>query len=308
MFSRRMLYLTLLVGVGAYYVASGAWLSWILLLTVLGLPWLSLLVSLPALLTFGIAPGGQAVLEVGDRSDLWLLGSCQWPMPPFRGKIRLRCLLNGESWRYHSGENVPTENCVGYRVTLERVRVCDYLGLFSFPIWKKDDMKVVVRPKPLAVADFPAPKRRELERWMPKAGGGFAENHEHRPFRPGDPMNQIHWKLSAKVGSLIIREPQVPVRGAVLLTVSTDGTPEELDRKLGRLLWAGRLLLEKGLDFEVRALTGEGLKNLAVLSESDLLRAVDTLLCTREAADASDWDPSGEASWQYHIGGDADEA
>ncbi|MBR2633811.1 MAG: DUF58 domain-containing protein, partial [Lentisphaeria bacterium] len=41
----------------------------------------------------------------------------------------------------------------------------------------------------------------------PKPGGGYGENYEIRQYRPGDNLNQIHWKLSAKVGDLMLREP-----------------------------------------------------------------------------------------------------
>lgn len=28
--------------------------------------------------------------------------------------------------------------------------------------------------------------------------GAYAEEHELRPYRPGDPMRTVHWKLTAK--------------------------------------------------------------------------------------------------------------
>ena len=54
-----MEYLLLLTAAAVYYIASGEWISWILLLTVTGLPWLSLLLSLPAILSFQAAPAGR---------------------------------------------------------------------------------------------------------------------------------------------------------------------------------------------------------------------------------------------------------
>ena len=97
------------------------------------------------------------------------------------------------------------------------------------------------------------------------------------------------------------------VRGAVLLTVSLRGDPETLDRKLGRLLWVGRYLLERELDFEVRALTGSGVLCAHVDCETALQKAVDRLLCTPLAQDGTPWGDGIDACWQYHIGGDADE-
>ena len=118
-------------------------------------------------------------------------------------------------------KHVPVVEAVegGYRVTVEKARVCDYLGLFSFRVRKCREQTVLVRPKSQAVEDLVDPRGMEINAWVPKPGGGYAENHEHRLYRPGDNLNQLHWKLSAKVGDLILREPMEPVQGAVLLTV-----------------------------------------------------------------------------------------
>lgn len=307
MAGRRVQYILLLLGAGTYYIASGEWLSWVLLVTALGLPWLSLLLSLPAILGFRAAPAGVDVLEQGEEAELWLLGSCRMPLPPFKGFLRVESCFTGKAWRYAPEQGLSTQHCGGYRVGVEKARICDYLGLFSFRARHTKEQTILVRPREEWAPDLPDPQRLELERWVPKPGGGFSENHEHRLYRPGDSLNQLHWKLSAKVGDLMIREPMEPVRGAVLLTLRLAGTPEELDRKLGRLLWVGRYLLGRELDFELRALTGAGVLSFPVDTELALQKAVDRLLCSPLAAPGEGWEESIGASWRYHIGGDAHE-
>lgn len=307
MFARRMQYLMLLLGALVYYVASGEWISWILLLTAAGLPWLSLLLSLPAIFSFQLSPAGVEVLEQGEEAEIWLLGSCGSPMPPFKGHIRLTCCFTGKQWRYEPEQGFSTEHCGGYRARVEKARVCDYLGLFAFRARNTREQTILVRPRPEPVADLVDPQRMELNHWVPKAGGGYSENHEHRLYRPGDSLNQLHWKLSAKVGSLILREPMEPVRGAVLLTMSLRGDRNTLDRKFGRLLYVGRYLLERELDFEIRALTGSGVECAHVDSEGALQKAIDHLLCAPLAQDGARWGEEAEACWQYHIGGNGDE-
>lgn len=305
---KRLEYFLLLACAVVYYVASGEWLAWVLLVTAAGLPWLSLLMSLPAICSFQIAPTGAGALEAGEEAEIWLLGSCPFPMPPFRGCLRVTSFWSGKSWRYEQRRGFPTDHCGGYRVAVEKGRVCDYLGIFSFPIRKKRELTVLVRPRPQEVADLEDPRRMVLSTWVPKPGGGYAENHEHRLYRPGDNLNQLHWKLSAKVGDLILREPMEPVQGAVRLTVSLWGTPQELDRKLGRLLYTGGFLLERELDFEVYALTGDGTMAFYVDTQAALLKAADQLLCLPLADREDGWENALGADWQYNIGGDADEA
>lgn len=307
MAGRRLGYLASLLGCWIFYIAYGEWFSWVALLLILGLPWLSLLLSLPAIFQFRLEPECPAAVQMGTPAQVWLLGACGYPMPPFSGKIRLRRHITGEEMRYQAEEGLPTDHCGGIAVTVEKGKVHDYLGLFAFPVKKKASASVLVRPAAVAVAVPPDLNRYIARSWRPKFGGGYAENHELRLYRPGDSLNQVHWKLSAKTGKLMLREPMEPQRGLVLLTLNLRGTPEELDRKFGRLLWLGMYLLERNVPFEVRALTGEGIVSLPVTGEQELNKAVDTLLRAPAAREGDLRLRQYRASWQYHIGGDADE-
>ena len=59
MAGRRLIYLTVLSGCGIFYIAYGEWLSYLALMLVLMLPWLSLLLSLPAMLSLRIRLEGS---------------------------------------------------------------------------------------------------------------------------------------------------------------------------------------------------------------------------------------------------------
>ncbi len=307
MAARRLLYLAALGLCGVFYIAYGQWLSWIILLTVLALPWFSLVISLPAILRFQAAPSGPNVLEMNDTGELWLMGSCDLPMPPFRGKLRLHHQISGQTWLYQEPEDLAASHCGGILVTVESPKVCDYLGLFSFPARCREQKLILVRPRlvPMELTDDPS--RCITKSWKPKPGGGYAENHELRPYRPGDSLNQVHWKLSAKSGSLILREAMEPQQGLVLLTLNLRGTPEEIDRKLGRLCWLGEALLEQEIRFEIRALTADGILSFSISEQPDLKKAVDALLCRKAAPEGDLRSKDYSAPWHCHIGGEADE-
>jgi len=302
-----LLYLTVLGACFVFYIAYGQWLSWVILLTVLGLPWFSLLLSLPAMLRFRAAPSGPSSMELGESGELWLVGNCGFPMPPFRGKLKLKNRMTGAQWFYQDPRDLFMEHCCGISVTAESVRVCDYLGLFSFPVRCREQKTILVRPKPVKMELQEDLQRHIAQSWKPKSGGGFAENHELRTYHPGDSLNQIHWKLSAKTGNLIIREPVEPQRGLVLLTLNHRGTGDEIDRKLGRLMWLGRHLTDQGIRYELRALTGEGILTFSIANEHDLQKTVDTLLCSRTSVEGDLRSREYAASWHCHIGGEPDE-
>lgn len=307
MAGRRLLYLAILLGCGIFYLLYGQWLAWLLLLCVAALPWFSLVLSLPAMVSFRIRPAGQELLELGDPFELWLLGSCRLPMPPFRGHLMLHRCLQADSLRYREDMEPVTSHCGGITVTAKKVRIYDYLGLFSMPVWKKEQLFLLIRPKPVPLS-LPENLLQHISLgWKPKYGGGFSENHELRQYRPGDSLNQIHWKLSAKTGSLILREPIEPSHGQVLLTMHLRGTPEELDRKFGRLLWLGTALLEQEISFELRCLTGTGVLIRSITDTGTLQNTVDTLLCQPPAAEGDLRQQGLSSSWHCHIGGAPDE-
>ena len=235
------------------------------------------------------------------------MGSSRFPVPPFRGKLKLKNCITGRQWFYQESGDFPTDHCGGFAVTAESVRVCDYLGLFRFPLRKKDDLFVYVRPNAEPITPTPDFAVLPPRQWKPKPGGGFAENHELRLYRPGDNLQQIHWKLSAKTGNLVLREAMDPIHQPLRLTLDLCGTADELNRKLGQLLWLGNLLVEKGRIFDIAALTGRGVLTRRIASPEDLKKAMTALLSAPAAESGTMEDRPVLFGKTFHIGGEPDE-
>jgi len=306
MAANRIVYLAALVGAVVFFWAYREWLSWLLLMLVVFLPWLSLLLSLPAMLSVRVGVDCPETVTAGTEVYASLSGAARFPMPPFRGKLQLGCYFTGEIKKMRRNAPVPTRYCGGVLLTPKRVWVYDYLGLIGLPVLRKQGKKLLVLPKPVALPEPPDLSAYLAMAWKPKLGGGFSENHELRLYRPGDSLRQIHWKLSAKTGKLILREPMEALRGLALLTLELSGTRSQLDRKLGQLLWASRYLLYRGVPHYIQCLTGTGMEHFAVKTEQDLQTALCALLvapCCEAAATAR----FPHASWSLHIGGEAHE-
>lgn len=300
----RIKYLMALAGSFGFYIAYREWLSWLLLVGILGLPWLSLAVSLPRMRKLRISADGPERLAMGDRAQVVLQARGKYLVPPFSGKLRLERTITGETWRYKNGGAVPTEHCGAIRVVPERAFVCDVLGLFRFRVKQPEECWILVLPREVPMENVPDLKAFLARSWRPKPGGGYAENHELRLYRPGDSLNQIHWKLTAKTGKLTIREPMEPNRGLVLLTMDINGDGKTLDRKFGQLLWLGKLLNAQEIPFEIRALTGQGIVTCPVDGETALTGAIHRLLRTTPVREGSILDHSQAAVWHRHMGGE----
>lgn len=304
---RRIGYLAALAAATVFYIAYQQWLGWFALVLILALPWFSLALSIPAMVLFTAEPEGPERVPIGVDADLRLMGRCRLPVPPFRGKLRVERIPTGEQWVQKTSLVLPTDHCGGLKVSVDTVWVYDYLGLFRLRVKKIGTRRVLVYPRVLAMKKLPDLEKYLARSWRPKAGGGFAENHEMRLYRPGDSLNQIHWKLTAKTGKIIIREPMIPDRGLILLTMNLRGDAPTLDRKFGRLLWLGQYLLEQSIGFELRVLTGSGIRSWRVDHAQALTAAVDELLCQPPALEGDLRTREYRASWQHHIGGEPDE-
>lgn len=306
MLRRWILYLAVASGCMVFYWAYQEWASWFILLGILCLPVAALLMSLPAMINLRLTANCPAFVQMGVPQPLGYTVYSRLPVPPSTCRLRVRRTTTGESWVLKNGDMLPTQHCGQLICRLEKARVYDYLGLFWLKVQRKPAISVIVRPVPIAMQAFPELERHTSAAWRPKPGGGFSENHELRLYRPGDNLNQIHWKLSAKTGKYIIREPMEQEKSRLLLEMELRGSPEELDRKYGRLLWLSNFLLQKGLRHELRVLTGKGIQHISIADTRDLEKAIDMLLCQNTAPEGAQMEPMA-ASWQYRIGGGEDE-
>ena len=292
-----------LAGGLVFYWAYREWLAGFLLTLLLALPWISLLLTLPAALLgkLGIQHP-QAVTLGSDARVEWSLTGFL-PPPPLVGKLRVSGSLSGKTKRIAAGKPLPTAHCGTLTLGPGLVWCADYLGLVRFPLGRFPRIRIPVRPLPVKPLREPDLSRFYSGALGPKSGGGFSENHELRLYRPGDSLRQIHWKLSAKTGKLILREPMEIKNSLALLSLELSGTPEALDSKLGILLWMMEYLIARDIPHRVCCACREGMKTFPVTAERDILPVLDAILLCRPAE--KDLDPVyPRALWRYHIGGD----
>lgn len=307
MWGRRIGYLAILLSCLVFYLFYQKWFSWILLLLVLILPWLSLVVSLPAMFTVkaSLRCPERARQDMPVRTALRL--ESFFPTSPVRCTIRLVNHLTGASYLGQPGEKIPTEHCGMITVSYPYMYVYDYLGLFRRRLKREETCTVYVEPKPVPTQRAPQFTGKGSGILRPKPGGGFSEVHDLRLYRPGDNLRQIHWKMSAKTGRLIYREPMEPVQKGYLLTATLSGSPQVLDKKLGQLLWLSQTLLERQQDHEILCQTGKGTVRFPVTDAATLEAGLHRLLASPrtegELAAAAE-----NVLWNYHIGGGDGEA
>lgn len=256
----RLFYFFVLICMIFFYAAYPFWLSWYLLVLVLLFPLFDLLMSLPGMLSRRVSLAAPPILEQGKTAVLTISITAEKAFPAGRIKARFRDSNEDRSvWRQFKcggtrGSQYKWEIDASHSgVTvfeLSRIWVCSVMGLFSAPVSVKCRIGVLVMPAPVKPPNTVSLPRGTLLR--PKPGGGFSEEHDIRPYRPGDPMNSIHWKLSAKHDTPIIREALVPPPHSRLVRCTAWATAEERDIILGRLRWISAYLLDRGCPYYVQ--------------------------------------------------------
>lgn len=260
-------FLCYLLAVGAARLFELAYLGWFggfLFWLVLLLPPMLSLLSLPALLSMRLSLETAESVTQGEAAELRLLfqSKRRFPVGKVRVRLRIENLYTGELRRESycfdavgtSCGVVPINavDCGALRLQVERWTCADALGLLVLRRARPAAVRCVVLPKAAEPdsAGFTEPSTGTQPRMKPKYGGGFAEDHELRAYRPGDSMNSVHWKLSSKMDTLIVREALVPENDKIYLILQRNG-PD--DRGLQTLLWLSQQLDRRELPHQIVA-------------------------------------------------------
>jgi len=94
-----------------------------------------------------------------------------------------------------------------YNVGLETVQAKDYLGLITLSRQWNDKVQLVVYPRVIELANVPVSMNLMTKTYSRHQirEEDYSAISDTRPYLPSDSMKRIHWKLSAKKSSLIVK-------------------------------------------------------------------------------------------------------
>lgn len=315
MLKNRLLYAAALVGAVVFHSYYTGWLSWFLLLFALCLPLLSLLCSLPCILSQNTSAQMPASCPRGENAMLRLENGQRSAMPALPCRLVLECTdmaggcTQSQAYRFAAWKKrnivLDTQHCGAYPYRFAYGKMTDYLGIFSFRMRLPELGTMYVLPLAEQPSPLPNLSRFQARIYQPKHGGGFSEIHDLREYRPGDSMQDVHWKLSAKTDDLIVREALEPGRRQVLLTLDLKHDRTAMDETLDILMWMSQWLLAHETAHIVCWLDPKELEPVMkqVSDESDLQEVMKALLSAAPASDAPSiaGRPFPAADWRYHI-------
>lgn len=156
-------------------------------------------------------------------------------------RMRLYGNDNSKSMRYV----ITPEYCGVKDIALKSVRIYDYLMLGSVKKTVSDKMRIMVFPKEYAldihISDGETERYlQENHREELKRNPG-SEIRQIREYREGDSSRQVHWKLSARMDAVLVKEYERETEDATELLLDLRGRDtaslQEQDR-FYTLLWA----------------------------------------------------------------------
>lgn len=309
MAARRIIYIALLLTAALYHFAYGQYATHFILIFLLCLPPLSLLISLPAVLTSRVSLIGGTDVYRNGSGKVELEVKCGFFLPPEAWRVTVeeqnlftdgsatveKLRFNG-SRKFTRSFHPDTTRLGTIRYRIKKARVYDYLGLFALPVKKSGLAEFTVlpnveRPDPEPEFDDPA-----TIVFKPKPLG-FSEEHELRPYRGGDPLNLIHWKLSSKMDDLIVREPQEIIRKRIVLAVDLPASYAAQQSVIEQLRYLSEELIEKEIPY--RLVFGE--HTVGIASDDDFNEFIKSRLASPMSAQLVSGAAFGEDALVYRI-------
>ena len=260
--THRLIYAIALIGSFAFAALYPFWISWYIFILILLLIPFDFLFSILGMRSKGISFSLPNLLEQGAKGK-FVITTIQTKKNLYpAGRIKANLSVTGEN--FASIHRIKCDAARGSKREIEidtshsgvivyyirRIYTTSMIGLFAMSSTVDRRATVFILPAPVK-----PPHLISLPRGFtlyPKSGGDFSEDNDIRPYRKGDPIKLIHWKLSAKHDLLVIREPLIPPSHSRLVHVMKWSGARERDLILGRLRWISDYLLKWDLPYCVK--------------------------------------------------------
>lgn len=322
LWARRGVYLCALLGALAGQLFDVGWLFHYIFFLTLTLPLLSLLLSLPGILGLRLRLGADSRQTPRNTPAAWTLtAENRFGLPVSRvtGRVRLRCPFTGENASFSVGLrgaspgasttwNVVTSHCALVECSVSRLRAWDCLGLFSLPLRALPMDTLLITPLPEEPKGLILPESTGYTVPVPKGKAAMGEDYELRPYREGDSLRSVHWKMSAKRDGLVVRELLAVKYPLPVLTFDHFGSADAMDCVLDRLAGYSRALLSHERPHAVRWLEpcSGAAREYAVGCQEDWLRCLRAIFADpvpETGAAIGSLGNGGEDFYQIHIAG-----
>ncbi len=177
---------------------------------------------------------------------------------------------------------IETYNIGLVGIRIDKIVLYDYLSIFKKEVDITLDSSVPVLPKGRYIGDFPpaVPKDGPDEFTESENIGNISSDvKEIREYRPGDRLQRIHWKLSAKLDDLFVKEMAHTSTLAIILIPEL--CSDKIHDTASTLLSCIKIMYEKKERFELCIYNDKACEYsfFTVTSEEEMLEAMTHFYC-----------------------------
>lgn len=165
------------------------------------------------------------------------------PFSGDKGKLKIRFSVDTGKKR---DRRIPVimDNCGNVAITVEKVRIYDYLNIFAWTIGKNFETQDVLVLPPTKEMYLGKDKwynetSEDSDRFsVYKKGDDPSEIFDIRDYADGDKIQRIHWKLSSKTGNLMVKEGSLPLTKQIhiFIDLCAKGDRAERNHKINLLV------------------------------------------------------------------------
>lgn len=254
-------YLILLICSFLFCVSYFRWFSYFVFIVILLIPFVSLAFSLPFMIK-AVKSGFQ--IYTNDEficGDSLVIGvSCKKDEKIFCPIMKIEFKLNNQFSKtsektkfifagfFNAPQKVTSKiklHCGYIRITAKKGKIYDFLGLFFITFNLNFNKEIAIMPKENTHTKLPDIDLRKIIGYKQKKSGGFSDDYELRPFRPGDNLKNIHWKLSVKTDELFVREPIEPIYKNFKITLMLTDKADDNDKIFAKYIFICNYLFEE---------------------------------------------------------------
>ncbi|MBH1941702.1 DUF58 domain-containing protein [Mobilitalea sibirica] len=186
--------------------------------------------------------------------------------------------------------HIQSEHAGNLEVSLAKLRIFDYLRMFSLRKSQKGEVKIAILPKMHEISEEYIINRNKMlvesdVFSQVKSGDDPSEVFAIREYREGDRPQRIHWKLSVKQNQLMIKDFSEPLNCSILIFANLSVSKNEdtliyMDALLECALSLSYSFMLKGQIhyFSWYDETHGICRRVRIVQEKDLFEAVDGLL------------------------------
>lgn len=189
--------------------------------------------------------------------------------------------------------------CGRVYIDLQSIRILDYFGLFSLKVPVNASARITILPELFncdvvstavsAVSDDSTVSRRGEDR---------TEVFQLREYHSGDDVRQIHWKLSSKLDTILLKEPSQSVSRSLLVfwDKREECTPGNMDTMAEAAASVCHALCDHGTAFDLCWTEKDELELRQVPDEDTLLQTIPALVTQAGTAECPDpqWEEYGQ--------------